>query len=74
MEQHRYRVRATAKFNASTGEAELEIKCSCRANEFGSICRHILRVAEVEAEEFNRGLNLDVFSGYKAHERYQKTL
>lgn len=69
-EQHKYRVRVQDWFE--NGEKQVWAKCSCKASGQSLACRHILRVAEIDAETFNRDIYLDTFIGYKTYQCYAK--
>lgn len=64
-EAHRYRVRVQDRFEA--GEKQTFASCNCRAGAKDMVCRHILKVAKIDAEKFNRELHLDTLANYQAY-------
>lgn len=69
-EVHRYRVRVQDCFES--GEKQTWARCNCHAGSNDLTCRHILKVAQVDAEKFNRDMHLDTFANYRAHRCYER--
>ena len=67
---HRYTVRVQDWFE--DGEKQVWAKCSCQAAAKNLACRHVLRVAEIDSNRFDRDLYLETFTNYKAHHCYAK--
>jgi hypothetical protein len=67
-EAHRYQVRVQDLFE--NGERQTWAKCNCHAGANNMVCRHVLKVAEVDADRCNRDLHLDTFVNYKAYKGY----
>lgn len=66
-EQHKYTVRVQDWFNDQTNEMERWCKCNCAAGSKGVVCRHVVRVAEVDTERTGKALFLDDLAGYNGH-------
>lgn len=68
--QHKYTVRVQDW--QENGETQRFAACNCRAGSKGMICRHIVRVAEIDTERTGRALYLDDLAEYKAWKQYEK--
>ncbi len=69
-ETHRYAVRVQDRFE--NGEKQTFAKCNCRAGAKDMVCRHILKVAKIDAEKFNRDLYIETIVNYRAHRNYRR--
>lgn len=69
---HNYTVRVQDWFE--NGEKQTFAKCNCHASANDMKCRHILKVAQVDAEKCNRDMHLDLFGDYKAYKGYHGQL
>ncbi len=67
---HLYRVRVEDSFE--TGERVTTAKCNCPAGAKVMPCRHVIKVAEVDAEKVGREIFPDVIAGYQAHKNYRR--
>lgn len=70
-ELHRYSVRVQDWFNTDTGEMERYIKCNCAAGAKDMVCRHAMKVAEVDTNRTNRPLYLDDLAKYNGHKVFE---
>lgn len=70
--QHKYKVTVQDWFNSETGEMETRAKCQCHAGSKEMLCRHILKVAELDAQMMGREVYPDEICSYKAYQHYQK--
>jgi hypothetical protein len=68
-EAHRYSVRVQDVFEA--GEKQTFGKCSCAAGSKNMVCRHLLKVAKIDSEKFNRDLYVEGIANYNAHRNYR---
>jgi hypothetical protein len=66
-EQHKYTVRVQDWFNDATNEMERIAKCNCAAGAKDVLCRHIVKVAEVDTERTGKPLFLDDLAKYNGH-------
>lgn len=71
-EQHKYSVKMQDWFNGDTNETERYFSCSCRAGERKMLCRHALRVAQVEADNLGKPLYVPTIAEYRAHKCFEK--
>lgn len=62
--QHKYRVMVTTDSDGSTFA-----KCNCIANSRGLVCRHVQKVAALDAAQFNRTVHVERLAEYSAHRR-----
>ena len=67
---HKYTVRVWDEFEG--GELQHIGKCNCYAGSKGLICRHVTRVAEVDALRMQREVYPVQLAQYKAYKHYQK--
>lgn len=73
-EAHRYTVRVQDWFNDATNEMERIAKCNCRAGSKDMLCRHLVKVAEIDTERTNRTLYPNDLANYRAHKCFEKKL
>jgi len=73
-EQHKYAVRMQDWFNGETNEMERYFACDCRAGERKMLCRHALKVAQVEADNLGKPLYVPTVAAYNAHRCFEKKL
>lgn len=69
-EAHRYQVRVQDWYE--NGEKQTVAGCNCKASAKDMVCRHILKVAQVDAQMCNRDMHLDTFQNYSAHRCYAR--
>lgn len=69
-EAHRYTVRVQDWYEG--GEKQVWAGCNCAAGSKNLTCRHILKVAQIDAEKFDRDLYLETVADYKAYKYFEK--
>ena len=69
-EAHRYSVRVQ-DWTEENGEKQTFGKCNCAAGAKNMVCRHLLKVAKIDSERFNRDLYVEEIAGYGAHRNYK---
>ena len=71
-EAHRYRVRVQDWYDESANEMQRIIKCNCQAGSKDMVCRHAVKVAEIDTAMTGSALYLDDLAEYKAHKCFEK--
>lgn len=66
LEMHRYKV----KVHFIDGERY--VKCQCHAGAAGMMCRHIIKVAQVDSDTFGIALYTPTLDQYKAYTHYRR--
>lgn len=69
--QHRYNVRIWNEFNGDTNEMERWGKCQCMAAAQSQMCRHLVKVAQVDSKRTGQPIHVENIANYRAYQNHK---